>query len=258
MTGIGNTHVSRAPGIRRRAAATAGASRRVAGHGPHPSGALGHPVGEDRAPSHLWPCSSSTKRRRGLLAEARSLARSTSICPPIRCVRNSRIACCSTSISSPRHIPLCCPTDRGRAGRGHDLAHRQAVGNNGSRRAPGRTGTPFGSGTNWVRPTSIPAKVPHSSRTRPGRSSQRRRSDAWQRDGSADLVTTVRRRLDFQLACGSPAFEPALGGFDGSPRTDVRAFLSDARSDARTGLAWVPDPQPLAAWDEVERKWRQR
>ena len=27
-------------------------------------------------------------------------------------------------------------------------------------------------------------------------------------------------------------------------------------SDAKTGLAWVPDLQPLAAWDEAERKWR--
>ena len=27
-------------------------------------------------------------------------------------------------------------------------------------------------------------------------------------------------------------------------------------SDAKTGLAWVPDLQPLAAWDEAERRWR--
>jgi thiamine pyrophosphate-dependent acetolactate synthase large subunit-like protein len=27
-------------------------------------------------------------------------------------------------------------------------------------------------------------------------------------------------------------------------------------SDGKTGLAWVPDLQPLAAWDEAERKWR--
>ena len=27
-------------------------------------------------------------------------------------------------------------------------------------------------------------------------------------------------------------------------------------SDAKTGLAWVPDLQPLAAWDEAEQKWR--
>jgi acetolactate synthase-1/2/3 large subunit len=27
-------------------------------------------------------------------------------------------------------------------------------------------------------------------------------------------------------------------------------------SDGKSGLAWVPDLQPLAAWDEVERKWR--
>jgi acetolactate synthase-1/2/3 large subunit len=28
-------------------------------------------------------------------------------------------------------------------------------------------------------------------------------------------------------------------------------------SDAKTGLAWVPDLQPLGAWDEAERRWRQ-
>ena len=30
-----------------------------------------------------------------------------------------------------------------------------------------------------------------------------------------------------------------------------------ASSGTKTGLAWVPDLQPLAAWDEAERKWRQ-
>jgi acetolactate synthase-1/2/3 large subunit len=28
-------------------------------------------------------------------------------------------------------------------------------------------------------------------------------------------------------------------------------------SDAKSGLAWVPDLQPLAAWDQAERRWRQ-
>jgi acetolactate synthase-1/2/3 large subunit len=27
-------------------------------------------------------------------------------------------------------------------------------------------------------------------------------------------------------------------------------------SDGKTGLAWVPDLQALAAWDEAERRWR--
>jgi len=31
-----------------------------------------------------------------------------------------------------------------------------------------------------------------------------------------------------------------------------------ASSDAKSGLAWVPDLQPLAAWDEAERAWRAR
>jgi acetolactate synthase-1/2/3 large subunit len=29
-------------------------------------------------------------------------------------------------------------------------------------------------------------------------------------------------------------------------------------SDAKTGLAWVPDLQPLAAWDDAEHAWRER
>jgi acetolactate synthase I/II/III large subunit len=38
---------------------------------------------------------------------------------------------------------------------------------------------------------------------------------------------------------------------------DVVVTPEAVSSDAKTGLAWVPDLQPLAAWDEVERKWRQ-
>lgn len=38
---------------------------------------------------------------------------------------------------------------------------------------------------------------------------------------------------------------------------DVVVTPEAVSSDARTGLAWVPDLQPLAAWDEAERKWRE-
>lgn len=37
---------------------------------------------------------------------------------------------------------------------------------------------------------------------------------------------------------------------------DVVVTPEAVSSDARTGLARVPDLQPLAAWDEAERKWR--
>ena len=37
---------------------------------------------------------------------------------------------------------------------------------------------------------------------------------------------------------------------------DVLVTPEPASSDARSGLAWVPDLQPLQAWDEAERKWR--
>jgi acetolactate synthase-1/2/3 large subunit len=38
---------------------------------------------------------------------------------------------------------------------------------------------------------------------------------------------------------------------------DVVVTPEAVSSDARTGLAWVPDLQPLAAWDDAERKWRE-
>jgi acetolactate synthase-1/2/3 large subunit len=37
---------------------------------------------------------------------------------------------------------------------------------------------------------------------------------------------------------------------------DVVVTPEAASSDAKSGLAWVPDLQPLAAWDEAERAWR--
>ncbi len=38
---------------------------------------------------------------------------------------------------------------------------------------------------------------------------------------------------------------------------DVVVTPEPASSDAKSGLAWVPDLQPLAAWDDAERRWRQ-
>ena len=38
---------------------------------------------------------------------------------------------------------------------------------------------------------------------------------------------------------------------------DVLVTPEAVSSDAKSGLAWVPDLQPLAAWDEAERAWRQ-
>ena len=39
---------------------------------------------------------------------------------------------------------------------------------------------------------------------------------------------------------------------------DVIVSPDAVSSDAKSGLAWVPDLQPLAAWDAAERAWRQR
>jgi acetolactate synthase-1/2/3 large subunit len=37
---------------------------------------------------------------------------------------------------------------------------------------------------------------------------------------------------------------------------DVVVTPEARSSDSKTGLAWVPDLQPLAAWDDAERAWR--
>ena len=37
---------------------------------------------------------------------------------------------------------------------------------------------------------------------------------------------------------------------------DVVVTGEAVSSDGKTGLAWVPDLQPLAAWDDAERAWR--
>jgi acetolactate synthase-1/2/3 large subunit len=51
-----------------------------------------------------------------------------------------------------------------------------------------------------------------------------------------------------------PAIERALA--NRPALLDVVVTPEAVSSDAKTGLAWVPDLQPLAAWDEAERKWR--
>ena len=51
---------------------------------------------------------------------------------------------------------------------------------------------------------------------------------------------------------------PALDrAFANSPAlVDVVVTPEAISSDGKTGLAWVPDLQPLAVWDDAERKWR--
>jgi acetolactate synthase-1/2/3 large subunit len=39
---------------------------------------------------------------------------------------------------------------------------------------------------------------------------------------------------------------------------DVLVTPEAVSSDAKSGLAWVPDLQALAAWDDAERTWRER
>jgi acetolactate synthase-1/2/3 large subunit len=38
---------------------------------------------------------------------------------------------------------------------------------------------------------------------------------------------------------------------------DVLVTPQAVSSDAKSGLAWVPDLQALSSWDDLERNWRQ-
>ena len=58
-----------------------------------------------------------------------------------------------------------------------------------------------------------------------------------------DLPAAIAR-AKAALAQGQPAL------------LDVLVTPEAASSDAKSGLAWVPDLQPLAAWDDAERAWR--
>lgn len=59
-----------------------------------------------------------------------------------------------------------------------------------------------------------------------------------------ELDGAIERALA-ALATGKPAL------------LDVLVTPEAASSDAKSGLAWVPDLQALGAWDEAERAWRQ-
>ncbi|MCW5657095.1 MAG: thiamine pyrophosphate-binding protein [Burkholderiaceae bacterium] len=63
----------------------------------------------------------------------------------------------------------------------------------------------------------------------------------------------VERAADLPMA-----LERALAALkEGRPALlDVLVSGDAMSSDAKTGLAWVPDLQPLAAWDVAERRWR--
>jgi acetolactate synthase-1/2/3 large subunit len=58
-----------------------------------------------------------------------------------------------------------------------------------------------------------------------------------------DLPGAIARALAV-VARGGPAL------------LDVLVTPDAVSSDAKSGLAWVPDLQPLAAWDQAERNWR--
>ena len=58
-----------------------------------------------------------------------------------------------------------------------------------------------------------------------------------------DLPAAIQRALAVVRA-GRPAL------------LDVLVTPEAVSSDAKSGLAWVPDLQALGAWDDAEHKWR--
>jgi acetolactate synthase-1/2/3 large subunit len=60
---------------------------------------------------------------------------------------------------------------------------------------------------------------------------------------ASELPAAIARALE-RVRNGEPALIDAL------------VTPEAVSSDARSGLAWVPDLQPLAAWDTAERAWR--
>lgn len=52
----------------------------------------------------------------------------------------------------------------------------------------------------------------------------------------------------------APAFKRAMA--NRPSLVDIVVSPEARSSDGKTGLAWVPDLQPLEAWDDAERKWR--
>jgi len=64
-------------------------------------------------------------------------------------------------------------------------------------------------------------------------------------DAPEELPDALQRALA-ELRAGRPAL------------LDVLVTPEAASSDAKSGLAWVPDLQALGAWDEAERGWRAR
>ena len=63
-------------------------------------------------------------------------------------------------------------------------------------------------------------------------------------ESAAQLGRAVERAFA-AMSAGKPAL------------LDVLVTTEAASSDSLSGLAWVPDLQPLAAWDEAERRWRE-
>ena len=61
------------------------------------------------------------------------------------------------------------------------------------------------------------------------------------------------------LASFPPAIQRALAAVQaGRPALlDVLVTPEAASSEAKSGLAWVPDLQALGAWDDAEQRWRQ-
>jgi acetolactate synthase-1/2/3 large subunit len=91
-----------------------------------------------------------------------------------------------------------------------------------------------------------------------------------QADTHGKVVGTKLQVSDYaQMAKSFGMYSERISSVDDLPGAFDRAMKNrpalldvlvtpDAKSsDAKTGLAWVPDLQALAAWDDAEKAWRQ-
>ena len=61
----------------------------------------------------------------------------------------------------------------------------------------------------------------------------------------------------FSRTTSAPSCSPSIASREARGLTRTRSVTPEAASsDAKSGLAWVPDLQPLGAWEEAEAAWR--
>ena len=239
ITGIANAHVSRAP-VLVLSGGTPGHRRTAAACRIWTTPSWYDPSRATHAPSAslLWSCRSSMKRSRGHLGKAVSPVRPTSTSRPTRCAASCRRHCSWKNISTPSPVPSRVPT-RTQVQKAVDLlwsARRVLVISGRGARGAGpelislldRLGAVYldtGESRGLV-PDSHPSVVGAM------------RGAVM---GDADVILTVGRRLDFQLAYGSPAV------FQSAKFVRISDTPSEMRDNRRGAVEILASPAEISA-----------